>query len=137
MQVVKNKRKFHCSCAGGLICAAGKVKEFRTDKRRCRESLAPGSYLKGGRPALTATCCIFIQQDRCHVLRGAVRRGKVRVAKAFSIGNEELEDFLRRDRSGSYLVAGHFKLLFQETLLLPKTDPKLLGRLVGSEVARL
>jgi len=77
---------------------------------------------------------ISIEEGSTKVVYATQKRGTTWVEEMFTISSEEIEEFLRTERTKSFYINIHFPELLQETFLLPLSSDRHLKTLIQREL---
>jgi hypothetical protein len=85
---------------------------------------------------MASRIAVSFENETIKIVYGSVSRNKLSVRKALRIGDEELDEFLRKEKARNFTVINDFKAFYQDILLLPPVKDNLLKGIIESEIRK-
>ena len=79
---------------------------------------------------------VSLEDGLAKIAYGAFHDSSLVITRTLTLKDEELDDFLVREKTTNFIVVSNFKTFYQDVLLLPPAEEKYLKTLVESEIRK-
>ena len=85
---------------------------------------------------LARQIAVSFEDGLIRIVYASLKRGSLVVKKTLVLRDEDLDDFLKKEKSGSFTLICDFKAFYQEVLFLPPVKKKYLKNIIETEIRK-